>query len=199
MISTEPVAHPTVQGLLITRQALDADRARRLEANLMGERWQHWNRRLTEPRQVYGFRYQQAGTAVKPAPTIPNGLRELFPTVRKLGWTGPDPDQVLATLYERGHHLEPHTDSPLVGPMVAGISLGTAWPLIFTHVADGKRVVVELPAGSGYLLSGPARETWLHHVPGENRGRRISVTFRRLKAGVRYLENDDGPVSRPGG
>jgi alkylated DNA repair dioxygenase AlkB len=52
----------------------------------------------------------------------------------------------------------------------------------FQRTAGGEREVaaVELAPRSAYVLSGPARWSWQHSIPG-TKAQRWSVTFRTLK------------------
>jgi alkylated DNA repair protein (DNA oxidative demethylase) len=90
--------------------------------------------------------------------------------------------QVLVQRYPEGAPIGWHRDSPAY-ERVAGISLLSAARMRFRRGSGEERVQWELPLEprSGYVLAGPARWTWEHHVPPA-KSLRYSITFRSLRA-----------------
>jgi alkylated DNA repair dioxygenase AlkB len=68
--------------------------------------------------------------------------------------------------------------------------LGSACVMNFTHRDSGEVVPVLLESGSVVILTGAARDTWMHGIIGRKsdtfsgrtfqRGRRVSLTFRKV-------------------
>jgi alkylated DNA repair protein (DNA oxidative demethylase) len=89
--------------------------------------------------------------------------------------------QVLIQRYPPGAPIGWHRDSPSY-ELVVGISLLSLARMRFSRGSGDARMQYEiaLEPRSAYLLSGPARWSWEHHVPPA-KGLRYSVTFRSLR------------------
>ncbi len=96
------------------------------------------------------------------------------------------PQHVLVTEYGPGAGIGWHRDNNVFGEIV-GISLLAPCVLRLPRgPGDGwERVNVVADPRSGYLLSGSARTVWEHSIPPVGR-RRYSITFRTVRAHVRY-------------
>jgi alkylated DNA repair dioxygenase AlkB len=90
--------------------------------------------------------------------------------------------QALVQRYPEGAPIGWHRDSPAY-ELVAGVSLLSPARLRLRRGSGDERVQWEVPLEprSGYVLSGPARWTWEHHVPPA-KSLRYSITFRSLRA-----------------
>ena len=89
---------------------------------------------------------------------------------------------VLVLRYPPGAGIGWHRDRPAFGPEVVGISLLAASVMKLRPVgATRGGVRVTLAPRSAYVLAGPARSEWEHHVPPVA-SLRYSVTFRTLRA-----------------
>lgn len=171
-----------IEGLSLLRNAAGREAAEHILANLRNEvhaRWRHWR---PFSRQDFGFEYDIGSRGAKPTTPIPDEIRALFPTLRAAGWRGEDPTQVIVTRYPRGGSLGAHIDSPVFGPEVAGISLGTEWPIHFSRGRRGRQENIPLPVLSAYVMRSAARQDWYHQVPPCFDGERISLTFRTMAA-----------------
>ena len=95
--------------------------------------------------------------------------------------------EALVQRYPEGSAIGWHRDAPMFGT-VAGVSLGGSARMRFRRDAGGERHVfeLELPRRSAYVLAGPARAQWQHHVP-PTRELRYSITFRTLRNPERWL------------
>jgi alkylated DNA repair dioxygenase AlkB len=95
--------------------------------------------------------------------------------------------EALVQRYPEGSSIGWHRDAPMFGTVV-GISLLSAARMRFRRDAGGVRRTfeLELEPRSGYVLAGPARTAWQHHVP-PTRALRYSITFRTLRNPERWL------------
>jgi DNA oxidative demethylase len=126
---------------------------------------------------------------VGPVVPIPAGLEWL--RERCAGLMGREPEelmQLLVSRYPPGAGIGWHRDAPQFGD-VSGISLLTACRMRFrrgrTRAWETAELILE--SRSAYVLSGPARTQWEHHIPPVA-AERWSVTFRTLRhaaAGLR--------------
>lgn len=131
----------------------------------------------------YGYDYGYNSGTIRPTAPPPPFLDSY--RIRAAALIGRPPDalaQVLILRYPPGAGIGWHRDRPIFGPEVVGISLLAAAvmrlrPAGFTR--GGVRVTLD--PRSAYVLAGPARSEWQHHVPAVS-ALRYSVTFRTLGA-----------------
>jgi alkylated DNA repair dioxygenase AlkB len=92
--------------------------------------------------------------------------------------------EALVTRYPPGATIGWHRDAPAFGDVI-GISLGSACLVRFQRGTGAQRRVFELTAqpGSAYVLSGPSRTAWQHHIPPVP-AERHSITLRTLRRQV---------------
>jgi len=117
-----------------------------------------------------------------PAAPVPVGLEWL--RKRCAGLMGREPKEVadlLVSRYPPGAGIGWHRDAPQFGE-VAGVSLLTACRMRFRRGRPRAWETAELTLEprSAYLLSGPARAQWQHHIPPVTQ-ERWSMTFRTLR------------------
>ena len=117
-----------------------------------------------------------------PATPIPAGLEWL--RERCAGLMGREPGDLadlLVTRYPPGAGIGWHRDAPQFGE-VSGVSLLTACRMRFRRGRPRAWETAELTleARSAYVLSGPARAQWQHHIPPVTQ-ERWSMTFRTLR------------------
>ena len=139
----------------------------------------------------FGRSYEFQTFKLGPAPDIPDFLLPLRERVGEVA--GHDPAgfvEILVTEYSPGAGIGWHRDAPDFG-IVVGVSLLSQctmkfrpWPVKkIPPASGGKRyqsVVQVLAPRSVYVLQGPARNEWQHHIP-PTKALRYSVTFRTLR------------------
>jgi DNA oxidative demethylase len=130
----------------------------------------------------FGFTYDYRSRGLTPAEPLPEELRWCRDRAASLAAVAPaELEQVLATRYPPGAGIGWHRDAPTFGEVIVGISLLGACRMRFELRRDGERALAEQQLGprSGYVLSGPARWAWRHHIPPVPE-LRYSLTFRTL-------------------
>ena len=125
--------------------------------------------------------YERRGL-IEDAHPLPAWLEPVRAHAADLG--GVPPEDLVETLVQRypeGAQIGWHRDAPMFG-IVVGISLLSASRMRFRRDVGGERHAYEvvLEPRSGYVLAGPARTAWKHHVP-PTKALRYSITFRTLK------------------
>jgi alkylated DNA repair dioxygenase AlkB len=151
-----------------------------------------WITELRRRVQHYGHRYDYGSRAVgEPAEPIPDWASALSGRLVADGLMD-RADQVIVNEYLPGQGIGAHVDCvPCFGPVVAAVSLGSAYTMDFL---DGTQShPVRLERGSLCVMTGPARYTWKHRIAGRMtdpgplgrvpRGRRVSITFRTMATG----------------
>jgi alkylated DNA repair dioxygenase AlkB len=127
----------------------------------------------------YDYESRKPVAAAEPLPGWLLRVREAA-----AGLAGLDPEalaEALVQRYPEGARIGWHRDAPAFGTVV-GVSLLAPCRLRFRRDAGGvlRTFEVELAPRSGYVLAGPARAAWQHHVP-PTRSLRYSITFRTLR------------------
>jgi alkylated DNA repair dioxygenase AlkB len=188
---------PLIAGLRYQEDVLtapqEADLTHRLGTlDLSPFKFQGWlgNRKT----RTFGWRYDFDDSSFAPAEPIPawlDGPREQ--AAKFAGLAADDFIHVLLARYDPGAGIGWHRDRDVFEDVV-GFSLGTPAVLRFRQRSEAgfRRVNIDLPPRSIYLLSGEARHEWEHRiVPGDRL--RFSITFRTLSEKGRRV------VSRTGG
>jgi alkylated DNA repair dioxygenase AlkB len=188
---------PLIAGLRYQEDVLtapqEADLIHRLGTlDLSPFKFQGWlgNRKT----RTFGWRYDFDDSSFAPAEPIPawlDGPREQ--AAKFAGLAADDFIHVLLARYDPGAGIGWHRDRDVFEDVV-GFSLGTPAVLRFRQRSEAgfRRVNIDLPPRSIYLLSGEARHEWEHRiVPGDRL--RFSITFRTLSEKGRRV------VSRTGG
>ena len=188
---------PLIAGLRYQEDVLtapqEADLIHRLGTlDLSPFKFQGWlgNRKT----RTFGWRYDFDDSNFAPAEPIPawlDGPREQ--AAKFAGLAADDFIHVLLARYDPGPGIGWHRDRDVFEDVV-GFSLGTPAVLRFRQRSEAgfRRVNIDLPPRSIYLLSGEARHEWEHRiVPGDRL--RFSITFRTLSEKGRRV------VSRTGG
>jgi alkylated DNA repair protein (DNA oxidative demethylase) len=138
--------------------------------------------RRTAKRYGMGYDYDRR-LPVPGAEPLPDWLLPIRDRGAALaGIEGTDLVQVLVQRYPPGAPIGWHRDSPSY-ELVVGVSLLSEARMRFRRGPREERVLWEIPLapGSAYVLAGPARWTWEHHVPPA-KSLRYSITFRSLRA-----------------
>jgi alkylated DNA repair protein (DNA oxidative demethylase) len=181
-MATEPPAglvyHPELVSPLEERELLDT-----VETLSFEEIRMHGvAARRTAARYGLGYDYDRRtplpGAAPIPFWLIP--LRDRCAALAGLG--GDELVQALVQQYPPGAPIGWHRDSP-VYELVVGVSLLSPARMRFRRGSGDQRVqyAIELEPRSAYVLAGPVRWEWEHHVPPA-KTLRYSITFRSLRA-----------------
>ena len=134
-----------------------------------------------------GYDYERRGVLEHGEP-LPDWLLPVRDAAARLaGVSSEDLVEALVQRYPEGAQIGWHRDAPMFG-IVVGISLLSAARMRFRRGAAGERRTFELELAprSGYVLAGPVRTTWQHHV-APAKSLRYSITFRTLRNPERRL------------
>jgi alkylated DNA repair dioxygenase AlkB len=137
--------------------------------------------RRTAVRYGLGYDYDRR-VPTEGAEPMPDWLIPVRDRAAELaGLQGKDLVQTLVQRYPAGAPIGWHRDSPAY-ELVAGVSLLSPARLRLRQGSGEDRVQWEVPLEprSGYVLAGPARWKWEHHVPPA-KSLRYSITFRSLR------------------
>lgn len=187
-----PIASaPSIPGLrylpeCISRQE-EAELIRTIDA-------QPWITELKRRVQHYGYRYDYKARCVVPESwlgPLPEWLSPYADRLRANGFFPQLPDQVIINEYEPGQGIAPHIDCvPCFTDTIASLSLGSTCVMEFTHTEIQQKISILLAPRSLVVLSGEARYHWQHSIPHRKtdhhnsqilpRGRRLSLTFRKV-------------------
>ena len=135
--------------------------------------------------RMFGLDYDYEHGDLVPADPLPTSMSWLRD--RCAEWMERDPAdlvQILVSRYPAGAGIGWHRDAPMFGSRIAGVSLLAPCRMRFQRTVQGTRSVAELVLAprSAYLLTGKARWSWQHSIPG-TKALRYSLTFRTLKRG----------------
>lgn len=155
---------------------------------------QPWITELKRRVQHYGYRYDYKARNVAPESylgPLPEWLSLYAEQLSTGGFFLKLPDQVIINEYEPGQGIAPHIDcAPCFTDTVASLSLGSTCVMEFTHIEKRQKIPMLLEPRSLVVLSGDARYRWQHAIPHRKtdrhhgaifpRGRRLSLTFRKM-------------------
>jgi alkylated DNA repair dioxygenase AlkB len=185
----EPETHdlPGIPGLGYLRDYITPAEEDALVDAIDGEAWDTaWDRR----RQPYGASYGKADGDRRP---IPSWGRALADRLHAEGVSERLFDQMLINEYQPGQGIALHRDYEPFDRTVVSLSLLAPAVMDFRHATDGRRESLLLEPRSLLMLSDEARYDWQHGIARRKndrwqcqrmpRARRLSITFRLLKAG----------------
>lgn len=161
---------------------------------------QPWSTELKRRVQHYGYRYDYKSKSVT-ADFYLGSLPEIFQNIANQlvvsGLVSETPDQVIVNEYMPGQGIALHVDCvPCFGAEIASISLLSVYPMrlrSFDRSLEEQEIFLGL--GSCLILKGDARYCWSHGIRsrasdnGIKRGRRISLTFRKVSDAIPQTEN----------
>ena len=168
--------------------ALHDDLAGRIDA-------QPWSTELARRTQHYGYKYDYAARTVDPRAdivAIPAWLHALGEMLHADQLIDELPDQIIVNEYEPGQGIGHHLDCvPCFTGVIFSLSLLSGALMQFRSL-DRKRIIpIYAEPRSLIVMRGAARYEWTHGIParaadtwnGEERprGRRISITFRKVR------------------
>ena len=151
-----------------------------------------WLTDLERRVQHYGWRYDYRARTIDRSMRIgplPEWLAEIAASLHKrTGLFDGVPNQAIVNEYEPGQGIAMHADRQCFGPAVATVSLGDDWTMDFRAVGGKQKAQMLLMRGSALVLTGEARNHWLHGIAKRKsettastprpRTRRLSLTFR---------------------
>lgn len=127
---------------------------------------------------TFGFAYAAIGRKVRPAAPFPPFLAALSERARHHTSMRPIANQCIVQHYPTGAGIGWHTDAPVFGDVIMGISFGGPARLQFRPRGETPaRYEVVLMPGSLYVMAGPSRWEWQHRVVPVS-APRYSLTFR---------------------
>jgi alkylated DNA repair dioxygenase AlkB len=172
------------------------------ESDLLAERlmrlefvWHAMRGRLTKRKMhCFGWNYETQRRTLAQAPEqIPDWLlflRDLC--AEKAGAPAGDFQQAIVTYYgEKDAKIGPHIDAPVFGPIVLGVSLGSAVEMVFERA--GIKRAIELEPRSLYVMKDEARYQWKHAICKTPSPPRLSVVFRNeanSASAANYIHED---------
>jgi alkylated DNA repair dioxygenase AlkB len=188
-----------VEGLVYVPGLVPPDAQARLLAEIDALPWMTERRRRV---QHYGYRYGYRSRSVDRSMRLgelPPWARAVAVTLQERGLLPRPPDQLIVNEYEPGQGISSHVDcEPCFDGTIASVSLGSACVMNFTRRSTGEVVPVLLEPGSAIVLTGEARYGWMHGIPARKtdtfggrtfeRGKRISLTFRKV-----LLQDEQAP------
>lgn len=177
-----------VPGLGLQPDYVTPDEERDLLHALENGPWENdWRRRI----QQYGVGYSETGGKPTWIRDFPDWLNRLAFRVGQDASFDRFPENCVINEYIPPLGIAPHRDYPAFGERIACVSLGSDIILDFVKADRSERVPVHVPARSLWIITGPARNKWLHgiaprlndSIAGQRRKRtrRVSITFRTAK------------------
>jgi alkylated DNA repair dioxygenase AlkB len=192
-------AKPLPEGLVYQPDFISTDEENSLLSHLEGVQFAdiHMHGVIAKRRAAhFGINYEYNSAAVAPGVAIPEFLLPLRERIGKFTGRRPEEfEEVLVTEYPEGAGIGWHRDAPAF-EIVVGVSLLAEcvmqfrpWPV--QETVGGQRrekpLTQVLEPRSLYVIQGPSRSSWQHHI-ATTKSRRISLTFRTMRPIVRRSE-----------
>lgn len=144
--------------------------------------------------QFYGHWYQLGRAGVYRVGDLPEWALGLARRLRDDGLMPYLADQLIVSEYRAGEGIRPHIDAPVFADVIVGVALGSACVMEFLRPGHDTEALLLEPR-SAVVFSGDARHEWQHAIPARTaddwhgqrlrRSRRISLTFRKMRAEMR--------------
>ncbi|WP_421580055.1 alpha-ketoglutarate-dependent dioxygenase AlkB [Shinella sp. M31] len=157
-----------------------------------------WSNTLKRRVQHFGYLYDYRVRAITTDTylgRLPEWLEMLAERLIARGYFVDLPDQVIANEYLPGQGISAHVDCvPCFDDTIISISLLSQCEMVFRERSSSRSLAVLLHPRSGILLKEASRYDWTHEIPARksdvtdgtrvNRGRRISLTFRKVTQAI---------------
>lgn len=183
---------PEIRGLSYFPDFISEDIANDLLDAIDGNTW---SKELKRRVQHYGYRYDYKARAISLASylgPLPFWLDEFVTRNLPSSILRERPDQVIVNEYLPGQGISAHIDCiPCFGDTIASLSLASAATMVFTG-PSGENEHLRLEPSSLLVLRENARSKWRHAIPARKsdmvagdrkpRSRRVSITFRKVRA-----------------
>ncbi|WP_421871414.1 alpha-ketoglutarate-dependent dioxygenase AlkB [Pararhizobium sp.] len=153
-----------------------------------------WSNILKRRVQHFGYLYDYKARAVAADAylgQLPEWLQIFAKRLVASGYCADQPDQVIANEYLPGQGISAHVDCvPCFSDTIISISLLSQCEMVFRERSSSRSLPVLLQPRSGMALTRTGRYDWTHEIPARKsdivlgakveRGRRISLTFRKI-------------------
>lgn len=153
-----------------------------------------WLTDLKRRTQHYGYKYDYTlrkiddSLKIGDLPFWTNKIIDLF---EKHNLIKIRPDQMIVNEYQPGQGIASHVDCvPCFTSTIISLSLGSTCTINFTNKLTKKELNLFVEPRSLLILKGEARYDWTHGIPARKtdrhhdlevvRGRRVSLTFRKV-------------------
>lgn len=186
-----------IPGLVYVSDFLSGEEERKIIARINES---DWSSELKRRVQHYGWRYDYKARSVNSSMHIgplPDWAQDIAQRLVREGYVPQLPDQVIVNEYVGNQGISRHVDSETsFEDGIAMISLCESWEMVFRELYSKRKEVCRLENRSAAIMSGDARYKWNHEIPARKnepgtsmdsksgrveRGKRISLTFRRVK------------------
>jgi alkylated DNA repair dioxygenase AlkB len=182
---------PSIVGLQYIRDFIDQQKHDDLLSQIDSLPW------LTDLKrrvQHYGYKYDYKSRSVNYTMQIgplPQWAGELADLLCERRLAPERPDQVIVNEYREGQGIANHIDCvPCFTDTIMSLSLGSPCVMEFTNKETRQVLPLLLEPRSLVILQGEARFVWMHGIPARKtdqyqnktikRGRRVSLTFRKV-------------------
>lgn len=190
-MTLNPVRFDEAPGLLYYAPALDRCRQAELCHFIDSLPPSAWLPDYQRRRLCFGHLYDYAARGVvEHLGPLPEILAELAADLVAAGALSKMPDQAVVNEYLPGQGISRHVDARCFGDEIAAASLGSTAMMRFRRRGVPVLDLVLRP-GSLLVMSGPARSELTHEIPARlkdvvdgaptPRGRRLSITLRRVE------------------
>ena len=186
-----------IPGLRYVSEYLDAVTHDSLFASVDEGAWRDFGERRA---QIYGYSYHYTKGGLYRVEDLPPWAEDLSARLVRDSLMPDAADQLVVNDYAAGQGIQAHVDAPLFTDTIISVSLGSNCVMEFTNEA-GDTEAQFLEPRSTLVIGGEARHEWKHSIPSRPvdvwhsrewpRGRRVSLTFRKV------LPADQRPTWEP--
>jgi len=186
-----------IPGLRYVAEYLDVVTHESLLSSIDAGAWRDFGERRA---QIYGYSYHYTKGGLYRVEDLPPWAEDLSARLVRDGLMPDAADQLVVNDYAAGQGIQAHVDAPLFTDTIISVSLGSNCVMEFTNEA-GDTEARFLEPRSTLVIGGEARHEWKHSIPSRPvdvwhsrewpRGRRVSLTFRKV------LPADQRPTWEP--